>query len=231
MGDNTTKTLVISDLHLGSPNCNTDGVLETLNNIEFDTLVINGDAYDDLNLHRLRKDHRKVLSRIWALSNEGVKVIWIKGNHDADILALFNNISHQYVISCKAGDICVLHGHQFDTFIRKYPLITKIVSAIYYYIRRVVKSNRFSEYVKYKSKSWLNVISKVRDSAIQYARQYKYRYIICGHTHHPEVYQQGEITYINCGSFMDTSEDYVLIESDENEATVRLVNGNRTKKQ
>ncbi|MBK6766704.1 MAG: hypothetical protein IPG71_10420 [bacterium] len=54
------SVLVISDLHLGSPNCNADGILDKLKNSRFDTLVINGDTYDNPNLHRLRRPHREV---------------------------------------------------------------------------------------------------------------------------------------------------------------------------
>ncbi|MCB9365613.1 MAG: UDP-2,3-diacylglucosamine diphosphatase [Calditrichaeota bacterium] len=207
--------MILSDLHLGSPNCNTDGILETLTHAEFETLIINGDTYDNPNLHRLRRPHREVLSCIWDLHNRRKQVIWISGNHDAEILPLFNETISEFVFETPHGRIGVQHGHQFDNFIRKYPITTEIASRAYYYIQRCVKSNRFSEYVKYTSKSWLNVIKKVRQRALDYAAKRDFRFVVCGHVHHQEVYTEDDRTYINTGSFMDRSREGVLINWDK----------------
>ncbi|MBK6911236.1 MAG: UDP-2,3-diacylglucosamine diphosphatase [bacterium] len=208
--------LVLSDLHLGSPNCNVGGILDILRDTRFDTLVINGDTYDNPNLHRLRRPHREVLSAIWDLHNRKKKVVWIRGNHDADILPLFNETLDEYIVPTPHGRIGILHGHQFDNFIRKYPLTTELASRTYYYIQRCVRSNRFSEYVKYSSKSWLNVIRKVRSRALDYAAKHDLSFVICGHVHHREVFAEDGRTYINTGSFMDTAAEGVLLDWDAN---------------
>lgn len=210
------SVLVISDLHLGSPNCNADGILHKLKNSRFDTLVINGDTYDNPNLHRLRRPHREVLSHIWGLHNKHKEVIWIQGNHDSEILPLFNEGISECEFNTPHGKIGILHGHQFDNFIRKYPLTTDIASRMYYYVQRYVRSNRFSEYVKYTSKSWLNVIHKVRARAIEYAIQRDYRYIVCGHVHNHERFDSDGVTYVNSGSFMDTACEGVQFNWDSN---------------
>ncbi|MCB1060276.1 MAG: UDP-2,3-diacylglucosamine diphosphatase [Calditrichaeota bacterium] len=210
------SVLVISDLHLGSPNCNAEGIIETLENSEFDTLVINGDTYDNPNLHRLRRPHREVLTLIWDLYKRRKEVIWIKGNHDSEILPLFNENLLELHIETPHGKIGILHGHQFDNFIRKYPITTEIASRAYYYIQRCVRSNRFSEYVKYTSKSWLNVIKRVRSRALEYAEKQDFRFVVCGHVHHQEVCTENGRTYINTGSFMDTAQEGVLINWDKN---------------
>lgn len=214
------SVLIISDLHLGSPNCNAEGIIETLQKTQFDTLVINGDTYDNPNLHRLRRPHREVLSFIWDLHNQNKQVVWIQGNHDAEILPLFNEGLSEFVINSPHGKIGILHGHQFDNFIRKYPITTDIASRTYYYIQRFVRSNRFSEYIKYSSKSWLNVINKVRSRAIEYARKQDYRFVACGHVHHQEVFVDKEVTYINSGSFMDTSCEGILIQWDKSNFSI-----------
>lgn len=209
------SVLVISDLHLGSPNCNADGIRETLEQANFETLVINGDTYDNPNLHRLKRPHREVLSLIWDLHKRRKEVVWIKGNHDADILPLFNENLLELTLQTPHGAIGILHGHQFDNFIRKYPITTEIASCAYYYVQRIVRSNRFSEYVKYTSKSWLNVIKRVRSRAIDYAEKHNLRFVVCGHVHHQEVHTENERTYINTGSFMDTAQEGILIAWDK----------------
>ncbi len=41
------KTLVISDVHLGSPVCRTDSLLKVLSEEKYDKLIINGDLLDN----------------------------------------------------------------------------------------------------------------------------------------------------------------------------------------
>ncbi|MBK6766703.1 MAG: metallophosphoesterase family protein [bacterium] len=151
-----------------------------------------------------------------GLHNQRKEVVWIQGNHDSEILPLFNEGISECVMDTPHGKIGILHGHQFDNFIRKYPLTTDIASRMYYYVQRYVRSNRFSEYVKYTSKSWLNVIYKVRARAVEYAMQRDYRYIVCGHVHHHEQFDSDGVTYINSGSFMDTACEGVQINWDPN---------------
>ncbi|MFZ5434496.1 MAG: UDP-2,3-diacylglucosamine diphosphatase [Calditrichota bacterium] len=217
------KVLVLSDLHLGSPNCNARQVLRVLNEIPFDLLIINGDAYDHLNLHRLRHHHREVLARIWELSNNGIAVVWLKGNHDADILPLFNKVLEQYVIEHDEQRICVIHGHQFDSLLRKYPASTALMSRLYYYFQLVVKSNKFREFIKYRSKSWLKVIGRVRHLAIEYAKQHHYSHIVCGHTHHAEITQVDGVTYVNSGDFMYMSCGGVMITLDDGPVKIQTL--------
>jgi len=40
------KTIIISDIHLGKPNSQTEKLLEFLEETEIDTLIINGDFID-----------------------------------------------------------------------------------------------------------------------------------------------------------------------------------------
>jgi metallophosphoesterase superfamily enzyme len=59
--------VVLSDIHLGSDNCQARRVCELLERIadgELATarLILNGDVFDSIDFHRLHKTHWKVLS-------------------------------------------------------------------------------------------------------------------------------------------------------------------------
>src|SRR6185503_15124972 len=84
--DDLLDAVVISDLHLGSDNCQAKAAATFLQEILDGTLrtrrlIINGDVFDSIDFRRLRKTHWKVLSQIRHLSDK-IEVIWIAGNHD-----------------------------------------------------------------------------------------------------------------------------------------------------
>ena len=77
------KTLVLSDIHVGSKGCNTEAVLEILNT-KFDRLILVGDIIDGWLFKKYKKfsyQHTKVIRRFLKLSKDK-EIIWISGNHD-----------------------------------------------------------------------------------------------------------------------------------------------------
>src|SRR6266496_5839458 len=78
--------LILSDLHLGSDNCQARQLGELLEGIEEGVLptarlILNGDVFDSIDFRRLKKTHWKVLSLIRKLSDR-LEIVWICGNHD-----------------------------------------------------------------------------------------------------------------------------------------------------
>ena len=78
--------VVISDIHLGSSNCQAPALARFLEGIlagqmRTRLLIINGDVFDSIDFRRLKKRHWKVLSLVRRLSDK-IEVIWIAGNHD-----------------------------------------------------------------------------------------------------------------------------------------------------
>jgi UDP-2,3-diacylglucosamine pyrophosphatase LpxH len=66
--------IILSDIHLGSKNCQAKNLvrfLEMLADEEIVTscLVLNGDVFDSIDFRRLNKNHWKVLSLIRKLSD------------------------------------------------------------------------------------------------------------------------------------------------------------------
>ena len=78
--------IVISDIHLGSDNCEAKALVHFLESIRdqkilTQKLILNGDVFDSIDFRRLRKQHWKVLSTLRKLSDE-IEILWINGNHD-----------------------------------------------------------------------------------------------------------------------------------------------------
>src|SRR5216684_2207970 len=124
--------LILSDIHLGSDNCQAKRVVRLLERIEEGEirtarLILNGDVFDSIDFRRLSKAHWKVLSLIRKLSDR-IEIIWLCGNHDgsAEIVShlLGVTVMDDYVLHSGGASILILHGHVFDEFLDSHPLLT-----------------------------------------------------------------------------------------------------------
>ena len=62
--------LIVSDIHLGDKDCKADLLLKILKKQKAKNIIIAGDLFDHHNLHRLNKEHWKVLSKFRKLSKK-----------------------------------------------------------------------------------------------------------------------------------------------------------------
>ena len=79
------KTLIISDLHIGSKGCKTDEILELLKDESFERYILVGDIIDGWALKngaKWKKDCTKIFRKFMKRSEKGTEVIYIRGNHD-----------------------------------------------------------------------------------------------------------------------------------------------------
>ena len=132
------RTVILSDLHLGSKSSRSKDIIDFLETIECDNLILNGDIIDGWALSRGSKwkdSHTKVVRKILKIAEKGTDVIWIRGNHD-DFLDTYMNISLgnitvQKDLIYKGKDkrlYYIFHGDVLDVFSSKYKFIAKIGS-------------------------------------------------------------------------------------------------------
>jgi len=205
--------LIISDIHLGSKDCHPDKLLKILKKIKASKIIIAGDLFDHHNLHRLKKEHWKVLSKLRKLSKK-YKIIYLIGNHcflKAEFMSILLGFKcqNEYVIDYDKIKILVVHGDIFDIFFTKYKSITNIIIKIYYTIRKYTPfADEFFKIFKNKTNDFVEKSSDVKRNALKYIDLNSYDSIICGHTHMPE--NSGR--YVNCGSFCEDKCSYVTID-------------------
>ena len=205
--------LIISDIHLGSKDCHPDKLLKILKKIKASKIIIAGDLFDHHNLHRLKKEHWKVLSKLRKLSKK-YKIIYLIGNHcflKAEFMSILLGFKcqNEYVIDYNKIKILVVHGDIFDIFFTKYKSITNIIIKIYYTIRKYTPfADEFFKIFKNKTNDFVEKSSDVKRNALKYIDLNSYDSIICGHTHIPE--NSGR--YVNCGSFCEDKCSYVTID-------------------
>lgn len=217
---NNVDTLIISDTHLGSEVSRADKALAVLKKYQFRQLVLLGDIFDDLNFNHLERSHWEFLSYIHELADpkKKIKIIWVIGNHDI-LLQNFSNfigveIVKKYTWKIRGEKYLAIHGHQFDSFLIKNPILSAIASSLYLIIQKLdSRKQTISRFIKRTSKGWLRLSAQVSKRALIYARWNRARYIFCGHTHlaMKETSTKNNIEYWNSGCFTDIPSTYITI--------------------
>lgn len=215
------KSIIISDIHLGSKVCQSKKLKDFLSIIEeekvqCDELIINGDFFDSLDFRRLKDSHWKILSKMRSIA-KSKKTIWIRGNHDGslDIISHLIGIEFKNEYFFKSGNkkVLVLHGDIFDSFISKYQILTKVADKVYRFIQMLYGGKKLAYMVKRNSKTFLRCSDQVKNKAKSYAKLNNVDIICCGHTHFAEIEKNdsGPI-YCNSGCWTDEVCNYTVID-------------------
>ena len=211
------NTLILSDIHLGLKTSRPSEAIKVIENYDFKRLILNGDIFDSLNFNRLHSQHWDFLSKIRKISKKK-EVIWVYGNHDGPALTLSNllgiKVYKKYFWNSDGKKFLAIHGHQFDRFLYKNILISKIAVWFYYFIQRLDTQNRIlTHWLKNHTKSYLRMSEEVKNGAIFYAKLNKADFVFCGHTHKPEIYESSKVNYYNSGSWTTTPSNYIIIKN------------------
>ncbi len=211
--------LVISDIHLGSDNCQAKSLVHFLAAIRrgfmpTKRLILNGDVFDSIDFRRLKKHHWGILSEIRKLSDE-IEVVWINGNHDgpAEIVSQLLGVecADEFVVESGGRKILFLHGHRFDQFISRFPFFTRFADRLYNLLQKIDKSHTFAKFAKRNSKTFLRCTEKIEADSLRYAAKRGYQAVGCGHTHHPVANTSGPVHYFNSGCWTEKPCHYLTV--------------------
>lgn len=219
------RSVFISDVHLGTPGCKADALVEFLDQVEFSYLFIVGDFIDFWRMQakgaHWPHSHSKVIRKLIKLSKK-VDIIYVPGNHDE----LFRHIGEvnigfieirEQAVHYLAGrqKVLVMHGDRFDHIICHQKWLAKVGSRAYEYLIRLnILYNRarslfglrywsLAQYLKLKSKKALRVIDNFEEAVTTYAQSEGFDQVVCGHIHNPEVKEKNGVVYANCGDWVE----------------------------
>jgi UDP-2,3-diacylglucosamine pyrophosphatase LpxH len=211
--------VVISDIHLGSDNCQAKYLVHFLGEVRRGAmrakqLILNGDVFDSIDFRRLKKHHWGILSELRKLSDE-MEVVWINGNHDgpAEIVSHLLGVrcADEMIVESGGRKILLLHGHRFDEFISRYPVITWMADRLYNFLQKIDKSHYFAKLAKKKSKTFLRCAQKIEADAVRYAAKKHCDAVCCGHTHMPVANASGPVQYYNSGCWTEKPCHYLTV--------------------
>ena len=222
------KTVVMSDLHLGSKHCHPNEAADFLKHSTCEFLYLNGDILDGWALKRKwrwKESYNDVIKQILKKSKQGTKVFYITGNHDEFLrpiikdsvnfggITICNEVEH---ICVDGHSYIVTHGDLFDGITRVAPWLSKFGSIGYDVLIECnsalniarhkigLKHWSFSKFVKKNIKRAANHLVKFESCLSEYCKSKGYAGIIVGHVHSPEIKSINGIDYLNSGDFVES---------------------------
>ncbi len=221
------KTIVISDIHLGSKGAKAKEISEFLKESHCEKLILNGDIIDGWQLKKggtWKKKHTGFIRAVLKMIEKSdTEVIYIRGNHDDfldQILPLRIgkqfSIRRDYLLESNGKKFFICHGDIFDNITKNMKWLAYIGDIGYNFLLWLNKwYNKYreskgkpyyslSQEIKQKVKAAVNYISDFEEKLADLAKARGADGIICGHIHKPEIKEIKGIQYMNSGDWVES---------------------------
>ena len=207
------KTLVISDLHIGSKGCKTEKVLDLLKDESYERYILVGDIIDGWLFKKYKKfsyDHTKVIRRLLKLSKDR-EIIWIAGNHDEFL---------RKYLPLELGNIKVVdewteygtwfcHGDKFDGIVKLRWL--GMLGSIGYdlaisldmLLKKLGLKRSLSKFLKDNVKAAISFMVDFENEMVRQAKKRNCDTVVCGHIHTPADKIINRVRYLNTGDWVE----------------------------
>lgn len=230
------RSLFISDVHLGCRFSQVEALIDLLERLHPDFIFLVGDFIDIRQLCRRwhwPPKYRRLITLIEEHIQRGAQVIYTPGNHDhflrnhpltVSSAASRIQLCDQFIHGLADGrKMLVIHGDQFDRVEKNATWFSHLGTIAYeallmtdrrlncLMVRCLKRRFPLSRLLKQCTKRLVQWLSNSQEAIFQYAQSQRCSLITCGHTHIPGRIQRGDITYYNCGDWIENAT--VLIES------------------
>ncbi len=220
------KTIVLSDLHLGTAGSKAKEVTHFLKHNICHTLILNGDIIDGWQLKKYGKwknKHTKFFKRVLKLIDDyDTEVVYLRGNHDDFLDQMIPiqmgrlRVQRDFYYESNGKRFYVIHGDVFDSVTSNLKWIAKLGDVGYtfllwlnqrynnYRIKRGLPYYSLSQAIKLKVKSAVSYVNDYEEQLSTMARIKKCDGIICGHIHQPALKEMDGILYMNSGDWVES---------------------------
>ncbi len=223
---NRYKSIVISDIHIGSRWSHVEEATKFLREHSCDILFLNGDIFDGWHLVRSRKywkqSYNDFLTLMLDMQMKGTKIVYLRGNHD-DFLDnvipfLYGDfsIAKSYIYESFGRKFYIFHGDLFDDVTSKVRWMSKWGDKLY---SMLLQLNRYyNDYRRRHGKEYFSISKAMKDSVKRFvssfskfdnkiemiARNNGSDGVIAGHIHHAEIRDINGVTYMNSGDWVES---------------------------
>lgn len=234
------RAIFISDVHLGTPGCQAEHLLEFLRATESDELYLVGDIIDGWQLKRRwfwHQSHNDVIQKVLRKARKGTRVTYVAGNHDEAMRHFLGlafggiDIRDEAVhVTADGRRMLVTHGDLFDAVVQGARWLAHVGDAAYMF---TLKLNRWcnhararlglpywslSQFMKHRVKNAVSYITRFEDALAHEARRRGFDGVVCGHIHKAEIRDVDGILYCNDGDWVESLT--ALVETDSGELRV-----------
>jgi len=203
------RSVFISDLHLGTPGCKAECLLDFLHHVESEYLYLVGDIVDGWRLKKRwfwLEHHDQILHSLLARASRGTRVVYLPDNHDEALRKLIGctlggvRILHDAIHKTADGRrLLVIHGDVFDGVCTDVRWLARLGSLAYETTLTINNGfNRvrrwlglgywpLSAFLKAQVKAAVNFVERYEHSLAAEARRRAVAGVVCGHVHKPEI--------------------------------------------
>jgi UDP-2,3-diacylglucosamine pyrophosphatase LpxH len=220
------RTIFISDLHLGTPGCQAEALVEFLKHHPSDMLYLVGDIIDGWQLRRRwywPQSHNDVVQKLLRRARKGCRVIYVPGNHDEFARQFLGQhfggievMEEAIHVTADGRRLWVIHGDYFDAVVQCAKWLAYVGDNLYEFslrLNRHINSLRarlglpywsLSQYLKHRVKRALNFITAYEDAVAAEARRRGMNGVVCGHIHRAKMRMIGDVLYCNDGDWVES---------------------------
>ena len=220
------RAVFISDLHLGTPGCQAEALIEFLKSHTSDYLYLVGDIVDGWQLRRKwywPQAHNDVVQKLLRRARKGCHVVYIPGNHDEFArgfvghhfggIEVTEEACHTLIDGRK---LLLIHGDYFDAVVKYAKWLAYVGDNLYELALRLNRHlNRvrarmglpywsLSAFLKSKVKKALNFIADFEKALAHEAHKRGYQGVVCGHIHRAEIRMIDGVLYCNDGDWVES---------------------------
>jgi UDP-2,3-diacylglucosamine pyrophosphatase LpxH len=220
------KTIIVSDVHLGTKGSKSKEIARFLKQFHCDNLILNGDIIDGWQLKKSgswKRKHTRFFNRVLKMmESQSTNVYYLRGNHDDfldQILPL--QIGRLQILAdmtyeSNGKTYFITHGDIFDsitTNLRWIAYLGDVGYTFLLWLNRVVNYYRYkkglpyfslSQFVKGKVKQAVSYVDDYETELAKMAKAKGCDGIICGHIHKAENRMIDGVHYLNSGDWVET---------------------------
>ncbi len=205
------KSLFLSDIHLGSQHCQSKKLFKELQQIDAKNLFLVGDIITQ----NAKQDHPDIIKFKEIISSRDWNIIYILGNHEKDRkepkieLIKLPKVYTEYIYNNKKEKIYITHGDSFHNKDLFNKLLKFTLTKIKKRAQKIAdkKSNICNPSTIYHKKVKPLAQKYLHSSYIKYichlAQKRNCQKAICGHIHIPEIIENKQVVYLNCGDWVN----------------------------
>ena len=220
------RSIFISDLHLGTPGCQAQALLDFLRTHSSEQLYLVGDIIDGWQLRRRwywPQAHNDVVQKLLRRARKGCRVVFVPGNHDEFARAFIGHqfggidvVEHATPVTADGRRLWIVHGDYFDGVIQFAKWLAYLGDNLY---ELTLSLNRhlnhlrarlglrywsLSAYLKHRVKQALSYVMAFESAVASEARKRGYDGVVCGHIHRAEMREIDGTLYCNDGDWVES---------------------------
>ena len=220
------RTLWISDVHLGTRNCQARALLDFMAHNEAETVYLVGDIIDGWQLKKRwywPQTHNDVIQKLLRKARKGTRIVYITGNHDMFIRDFIEKLDEgdgripsiemggiefvDEVIHTTADGrkIWILHGDLFDGVVQNMQWLAKIGDELYMLALKMGWEYwSLSQFLKDRVKNAVAYIDSFETAVATEAQRRGCQAVLCGHIHKAQMRDINGVTYLSSGDWVES---------------------------